>query len=62
MSGPKDFSEINGRIAVVREEIRIVTEQAAAETGGAVEERLSERIAELEAELAELLKHQGGKA
>jgi len=62
MSGPKDFSEINGRIAVVREEIRIVTEQAAAETGGAVEERLSERIAELEAELAELLKRQGGKA
>ncbi|MBN9026242.1 MULTISPECIES: hypothetical protein [Kaistia] len=62
MSGPKDFSEINGRIAVVREEIRIVTEQAAAETGGAVEERLSERIAELEAELAELLKQRDDKA
>ncbi|WEK49926.1 MAG: hypothetical protein P0Y66_19965 [Candidatus Kaistia colombiensis] len=60
MSGPQDFSEINGRIAAIREEIRIVTEQAAAETGGAVEERLSDRIAELEAELAELLKRRGG--
>jgi len=62
MSDPNDFSEINGRIAVVREEIRIALEQAAAETGGAVEERLSERIAELEAELAELQKQKSGKA
>lgn len=62
MSDPNDFSEINGRIAVVREEIRIALEQAAAETGGAVEERLSERIAELEAELAELQKQKSGRA
>lgn len=62
MSDPSDFSEINGRIAVVREEIRIALEQAAAETGGAVEERLSERISELEAELAELQKQRSGKA
>lgn len=57
MSDPVDYSEINGRIAAVREEIRIITEQAAAETGGAVEERLSNRLAELEAELARLQKH-----
>lgn len=54
MSDPRDLSETSGRIAVIREQIRIATEQAAAETGGAVEERLSDRIAELEAELATL--------
>ena len=62
MSDTNDYSEVNGRIAVIREEIRIVTEQAAAETGGAVEERLSDRLAELEAELAELQKRSAGPA
>jgi len=62
MSDTNDYSEINGRIAAVREEIRIVTEQAAAESGGAVEERLSNRLAELEAELEELQKASKGPA
>lgn len=54
MSEPDDRNEINGRIAVIREEIRIATEQAAAQSGAASEDYLSDRIAELEAELAEL--------
>ncbi|ACK52628.1 hypothetical protein Msil_3746 [Methylocella silvestris BL2] len=51
------LSEIDQRIADIRENIRVLTEQAAAFSGAADEDRTSDRIAEQEALLAELLKH-----
>ena len=54
---PLDIAEIEDRIAVVRENLRELVEQAAAYSGAADEELTSRRIAEQEAEL-ELLKKQ----
>ncbi len=51
------LAEINERIAVLRENLRDLTEQAAARSGAADEELLSNRIAEQEAQL-ELLTNQ----
>ncbi|PNG27778.1 hypothetical protein [Methylocella silvestris] len=51
------LAEIDQRIADIRENIRVLTEQAAAFSGAADEDRAAERIAEQEALLAELLKH-----
>lgn len=47
--------EIEGRIAVVRDNIRQLTEQAAASSGAADEERNSDRIARQTEELEALL-------
>ena len=54
---PPNLTEIEGRIAVLRENIRELIEQAAAFSGAADEERVSQRIAEQEAQL-ELLTRQ----
>ncbi len=48
--------EIERRIAVIRENLRELIEQAAAFSGAADEERTSERIAEQEEELERLTK------
>lgn len=48
--------EIDRRIAVIRENLRELIEQAAAFSGAADEERTSERIAEQEEELERLTK------
>ncbi|MFT4000261.1 MAG: hypothetical protein QM684_08485 [Rhizobium sp.] len=48
--------EIDRRIAVIRENLRELIEQAAAFSGAADEERNSERIAEQEEELERLTK------
>ncbi|MEH2512750.1 hypothetical protein V1291_004104 [Nitrobacteraceae bacterium AZCC 1564] len=48
-------SEIEGRIAVLRYNIRQLTEQAAASSGAADEERTSNRIAQQAEELEALL-------
>ncbi|SFK41115.1 hypothetical protein [Methylocapsa palsarum] len=56
MSNASALSDLDARIAAVRENIREVTEQAAAYSGAADEERNADRIAEMESHLAELLK------
>ncbi len=50
------IAEIDRRIAVIRENLRELIEQAAAFSGAADEERTSERIAEQEEELERLTK------
>jgi hypothetical protein len=56
MTGDEILNTIDGRIAVVRENIRNLIEQAAAYSGAADESRAADRIAEQERLLAELLK------
>jgi hypothetical protein len=58
-----DFSqlsdpEIANRIAVLRDNLRQLTEQAAAQSGAANEERLANRIEDQSRELDDLLKEQ----
>ena len=62
-----DFSllsnpEIADRIAILRDNIRQLTEQAAAQSGAANEERTAERIAIQNDELEALLKEQERRA
>jgi hypothetical protein len=48
--------EIDERIAIARDNIRELTEQAAALSGAEDETRIADRIADQEEQLAELLK------
>jgi hypothetical protein len=48
--------EIDGRIAIVRANLRVLVEQAASFSGAANEELLSQRISDQEAKLALLIK------
>jgi hypothetical protein len=50
------LQELDGRIAVIRANIRELTEQAAALSGAGDESRIADRIAEQEQRLAELIK------
>ena len=50
--------ELANRIAILRDNLRQLTEQAAAQSGAANEERLAERIETQSGELDELLKEQ----
>ena len=50
------LEELDQRIAIVRDNIRELTEQAAALSGAEDETRASDRIADQEQQLAELLK------
>ena len=52
------LAEINERIAAIRENLRELTEGAAARSGAADEGFAAERIAEQEAQLAALVKQQ----
>jgi hypothetical protein len=49
------LTELEQRIRAVRENIRVLTEQAAAYSGAADEERNADRISEQDALLAKLL-------
>lgn len=49
-------AELDDEIAVIRENLRELTEQAAAQSGAADENFAAERIADLEAKLAALIK------
>jgi hypothetical protein len=51
---PLNLAEIDERLSVVRDNLRDLVEQAAAYSGAADEERMSERIAEQQAKLDEL--------
>jgi len=50
------IEEIDARISIVRENLRDLNEQAAAYSGAADDELMSQRIAELEAQLDSLTK------
>ena len=50
------LSELNDRIAVLRDNIRQLVEQAAASSGASDEERASGRIAQQQDELDKLIK------
>jgi uncharacterized small protein (DUF1192 family) len=49
------LSELNDRIAILRDNIRQLIEQAAGASGAEVEERISERIEQQNAELDKLV-------
>jgi len=50
------LAELNDQIAAIRNNLRELTEQAAARSGAADENLAADRIAEQEAQLASLLK------
>ncbi|WP_083931332.1 hypothetical protein [Kaistia granuli] len=54
MADPKLLIELDDRIASIREAMRNLTEQAAAVSGAASEDRMADRIADLERQLAVL--------
>jgi hypothetical protein len=56
MTDTATLSELNTRIAAIRENIRELIEQAAAYSGAADEDRTVDRIAEQEAKLEALVK------
>jgi NAD(P)-dependent dehydrogenase (short-subunit alcohol dehydrogenase family) len=56
MSHAETLIDLEARIAAIRENIRELTEQAAAYSGATDEARTADRIAEQESRLAELLK------
>jgi uncharacterized small protein (DUF1192 family) len=58
MSNDRSLSlpELNGRIAILQDNIRQLIEQAAASSGAQVEERISDRIAQQQEELEKLVK------
>jgi hypothetical protein len=56
MPAPSTLTEINERIAAIRENLRDLTEQAAARSGAADENLADERIGTQEAQLAHLIK------
>jgi len=62
MSDTTPSADLETRIADVRDNIRELTEQAAAYSGGADEARTATRIAEQEALLAELLKERAAQS
>jgi hypothetical protein len=53
---PAPVAEIDNRIAIVRNNLRELVEQAASYSGAAVDELMSDRISEQEAKLALLMK------
>ncbi|MGI9403668.1 MAG: hypothetical protein ACR2OF_04040 [Hyphomicrobium sp.] len=56
MTDPEALAELDQRIAIVRDNLRELVEQAAADSGAANEARNADRIADQEARLAALLK------
>lgn len=56
MADPARLADLNAEIALVRENLREVTEQAAARSGAADDDLDTERIATLDAKLKALMK------
>jgi hypothetical protein len=56
MADPAALVELDGRIAAIRNNIRDLTEQAAAYSGAGDEARVADRLADQETLLAALLK------
>jgi cell division protein FtsB len=59
---PENIAEIESRIADLRENVRQLIEQAAADSGAADDELISERIAQQEAQLERLTKERDAMA
>ena len=55
------LTELNDRIAVIRDNIRRLVEQAAASSGAQDEERISGRIAQQQDELDKLVKERDAR-
>ena len=55
------LTELNDRIAVIRDNIRQLVEQAAASSGAQDEERISGRIAQQQDELDKLVKERDAR-
>jgi len=55
MPGNLSLAELDDRIAILRDNIRQLVEQAAAVSGGQNEERIADRIAQQTAELDKLV-------
>jgi len=62
MADSADLIELDKRIALIRDNIRELVEQAAAFSGAADDSLTSERIAQQEAQLAALLKERDALA
>jgi hypothetical protein len=62
MADSPELAELEQRIAVIRDNLRELVEQAAAYSGAADESRTSDRIADQEAKLAALLKERDALA
>jgi hypothetical protein len=60
--GSLSLPELDDRIAILRDNIRQLTEQAAASAGAANEERTADRIAQQEEELDALEKERDSRA
>jgi|EndMetStandDraft_6_1072998.scaffolds.fasta_scaffold858370_2 hypothetical protein len=58
MADPRTTKSYDEEIAVIRENIRQLMEQATGSSGAASEDRIADRIADQEARLATLLKQQ----
>ena len=59
---PPEVVELDRRIAILRNNLRELTEQAAASSGASTEELLSDRIAERETQLRVLIKQRDERA
>ena len=59
--GSLSLPELDDRIAILRDNIRQLTEQAAASAGAANEERTSERLAQQQEELDALVKERDSR-
>jgi hypothetical protein len=59
---PSSLEELEARIAIARENIRQLTEQAAAQSGAADEARNADRLAQQEVELDKLIKERDALA
>ncbi len=62
MANEEDLAELDRRIALIRENIRTLVEQAAAYSGAADEARNADRIADQESRLADLIKERDALA
>jgi predicted RNA-binding protein len=56
------LSELDDRIAIVRDNLRQLVEQAAATSGSQSEERIADRIAQQEEELGKLVGERDSRA
>ena len=61
MNGVLSLPELEDRIAILRDNIRQLVEQAAASPGSQGEERIAERIAQQTAELDKLVAERDGR-
>jgi hypothetical protein len=62
MNDTLSLTELDDRIAVLRDNLRQLVEQAAGASGSQNEERTADRIAQQEAELSKLIAERDGRA